>query len=81
MFCCGGDRLRGVSCLCFENKKPLSLLGTMVNNSFPVKYWKYFHVDDFVLYKNPREGKTGVLENKTKQKSWREGDLYLGEAN
>lgn len=53
----------------------------MVNNSFPVKYWKYFHVDDFVLYKNPREGKTGVLENKTKQKSWREGDLYLGEAN
>lgn len=48
-----------------------------------MKYWKYFHADDFVLYKNPREGKTGALENKIKQKkeSWREGDLYLSEAN
>lgn len=79
MFCCGRGRLRGVSCLRFENKKPLSFLDATVNNFFPVKYWKYFHADDFVLYKNPREGKTGALENKIKQKkeSWREGDLSI----
>jgi len=51
----------------------------MVNNFFLVKYWKYFHADDSVLYKNPRERKPGVLENK--KKSWREGDLYFSEAN
>lgn len=34
MFCCGGGRLRGVSCPHFENKKPFLLLGTMVNNIF-----------------------------------------------
>lgn len=47
-----------------------------------MKYWKYFHADDFMLCKKLREGKTGVLEKKTgnTQKSWREGDLYSSEA-
>lgn len=69
MFCCGRGRLRGISCMCFENKK-LSLLGTVVNNFFLPQQNTVNSFMQMILCFMKMQGKekTGVLESKEKKK-------------